>query len=261
VARPLPLHYEVFGSGPPVVILHGLFGSSRNWRSVARALASEYAAYTVDLRNHGRSPHTGSMDYRALADDVRALMDTLDLDDVTLLGHSMGGKTAMTLALRDPSRLSRLIIVDIAPVAYADQHTHLIDAMSALPLERVRRRSDADRMLRDAIPDESLRLFLLQNLVLGPSGTHWRFNLEVLRSEMPILVGPLPGLRTTRYEGRTTFIRGGRSDRVLTEHEAIVSRHFPNYDILTIPSAGHWPHAETPDEFLRLLKRILEAET
>ena len=239
------------------MILHGLFGSSRNWRSVARNLADTYGVYTVDLRNHGRSPHANSMDYRDLADDVNALIASLDLHELALVGHSMGGKAAMTLALGDPSRLSHLVVVDIAPVAYTDQHAALIDAMIALPLDRVHRRSDADRILAEAIPDDSLRLFLLQNLVIDASGPWWRLNLDALRTEMPALVGPVPDLAGRQFDGRTTFVRGGRSDRIGAAHAAVISRHFPNSEILTIADAGHWPHAERPNEFVDLCRRIL----
>ena len=253
------LAFDDVGVGPPVVVLHGLFGAARNWQSVARELSTSHRVITVDLRNHGRSPHTQAMDYTLLAADVRALIETLGLEDVTLLGHSMGGKTAMTVALLDPARITRLIVVDITPVPSADIHTPMIDAMLAVPLDRVRRRSEVDAQIRHAVPEAEIRLFLLQNLHITDTDVRWRFNLPALRAGMSALVGPLPVPAGARFAGPSSFIRGMRSDRVLPEHVPLLRRLFVNPAIHSIEDAGHWPHAESPATFLRAVRDCLLA--
>ncbi|MGD9600341.1 MAG: alpha/beta fold hydrolase [Gammaproteobacteria bacterium] len=237
------------GAGPPLLILHGLFGSARNWQNHARRLAERYHVLAVDQRNHGRSSHAEPHDYTTLAQDILDLCAEHALRDVVLLGHSMGGKVAMTCALTAPDRFSKLVIVDIAPTAYADAHTPIIDAMLALPLATLRRRQDADTQLAAAVPERDIRLFLLQNLVLDAAGFHWRLNLPVLRAAMPALIGALPVAPTARFDGPVHFIRGARSDRVGAAGIAASRSHFPQLTVHTVPDAGHWPHAENPAAF------------
>ncbi|MBI5615520.1 MAG: alpha/beta fold hydrolase [Gammaproteobacteria bacterium] len=255
---PLELHAEITGEGPPVVILHGLFGSSRNWAGVARSLAPRHRVWALDARNHGQSPHSSAMDYRVMAADVARFLERHSLQGVTLVGHSMGGKTAMTLALLDDTRLARLIVVDIAPLAYDDEHTAIVDAMLGLPLTEVKRRGDADRLLAAAVPDPEIRLFLLQNLRFEHGTTTWRLNLPALRAGMKNLVGELPVAPDARSGKPAYFIRGGRSTRVADGAPAAsIAPHFPRAALLTIPDAGHWPHAEQPAAFMALLGEIL----
>lgn len=248
---------DVVGDGPPLVILHGLFGSARNWQSVARTLSDRYRVFTVDARNHGRSPHTAAMDYRSMAADVAALIDRLAQAPVTLLGHSMGGKTAMTLALLEPARVARLVVVDIAPIATPDQHTPIIDAMRALPLAGIRRRQQAEEALAAAVPERDIRLFLLQNFLPGAETGAWRFNLDGLRAAMPALIDALPVPSTARYDGPVHVIRGARSERVTTATLAAMKPAFPHVCLHTIANAGHWPHAEAPAEFMLALEDAL----
>ena len=245
----VPLAYDEFGAGEPLVILHGLFGSARNWQSYAKDLAAHHRVITVDLRNHGRSPHAAFHGYNDLAADVIALLDRLNLADVILLGHSMGGKTAMTLALTAPLRVRKLIVVDIAPVAYADEHTATIEALLALPLSEIKRRQDADRCLAATVPDASIRLFLLQNLLVDDTGTRWRLNLPTLRQEMPKLIGALPIANNHQYLGQVHFIRGEKSDRVLPASHPQIAHYFPTFTLHPVLDAGHWPHAEAPAAF------------
>lgn len=252
---------DVLGEGPPLVILHGLFGSARNWQSVARRLARHYRVVAVDQRNHGRSPHTGPFNYADMAADLSALCDQLEIETVTLLGHSMGGKTAMTFALAQPARVSRLVVVDIAPVAYADSHSELIAALRALPLDCLARRQDADAALAAAVPDASVRAFLLQNLSLGAGGGTWRLNLAALAESMPALVASPPGADHLRYTGDTHVIRGEWSDRVLAQHLAAFRASFPQLHVHTVAQSGHWPHAENPAGFLHALWSALELGT
>ena len=258
MASDVALACDVLGEGPPLVILHGLFGSARNWQSVARRLARHYRVVAVDQRNHGRSPHTGRFGYAEMAADLTARCDRLELDTITLLGHSMGGKTAMTFALAQPARVSRLVAVDIAPVAYADSHSTLIAALRALPLERLGRRQDADEALSAAVPDASVRAFLLQNLSLGAAGGTWRLNLAALAESMPALVAPPPGADHLQYGGDTHVIRGEQSDRVSAAHLPAFRASFPRLQVHTVEHAGHWPHAENPSGFLQALWAALE---
>jgi pimeloyl-ACP methyl ester carboxylesterase len=257
VTAALDLACDSVGAGPPLVILHGLFGSARNWQSVARALADRYRVLAVDARNHGRSPHAAAMDYRLMAADLAALLDHERLGPATLLGHSMGGKTAMTLALLEPARVARLVVVDIAPVATPDQHTPLIDAMLALPLGETRRRLDADARLRAAIADDEIRLFLLQSFAPGTESGGWRFNLPALRAAMPALIDALPVPPAARYAGPVHVIRGARSDRVTAATLAAMHRVFPHLCLHTVANGGHWPHAEAPREFMLALEDAL----
>jgi pimeloyl-ACP methyl ester carboxylesterase len=253
------LKYETVGDGPPVVVLHGLFGAGRNWITVARALASQYRFHLVDLRNHGGSPHTETMTYLDMVADVRRLIDTLALDEFTLVGHSMGGKAAMTLALNEPRGLRRLINVDIAPVTYPDRFVDVIDALQALDLDGIARRSDADRALAQAIPETPVRLFILQNLLFEQGRPRWRLNLATLKRDMARILGPLPVAANAHYDGPTWFIRGELSDRITAEHLPLMARWFPNHHLETVIGGGHWPHSEAPAAFMAAFARALDA--
>jgi esterase len=251
------LHCETVGTGPDVVVLHGLFGAGRNWLSIARALAGDFRCHFVDLRNHGRSPHAPSMTYLDMAADVRALVERLGLETFTLVGHSMGGKAAMTLALTDPARIARLVAVDIAPVSYPDRFAEMIRAMRALDLGTIRRRAEADAALAAAIPDLAVRQFILQNLTFSGGVAGWRANLAALEDQMPHILGPLPVPDGARFERPTWFVRGELSDRVRPEHFELMQRWFPGHHLETVAGGGHWPHAEAPEAFMTVFRRAL----
>ncbi len=253
----LTLHHETIGSGPEVVVLHGLFGAGRNWLSVARRLSERFRFHLVDLRNHGRSPHAASMSYTDMAGDVEALCKRLTLTEINLVGHSMGGKVAMTLALTSSRGIRRLINVDIAPVAYPDRFADMIAAMRALDLSRIRRRSEADLALTDAIPETAVRQFILQNLVFTQGVASWRANLPALQEQMPEILGPLPVPEEACFRGDTCFIRGELSDRIRPEHLPLMSRWFPAHRLATVHGGGHWPHAEAPEQFLEIFTAAL----
>ena len=253
------LKVETVGDGPPVVVLHGLFGAGRNWITVARALASQYRFHLVDLRNHGGSPHTQTMTYLDMMADVRRLIESLGLDEFTLVGHSMGGKAAMTLALNNPRGLRRLVSVDIAPVTYADGFVDVIDALQRLDLSTIARRADADRALAATIPETAVRLFILQNLVFEQGRPHWRLNLTTLTRDMSNILGPLPVAADAHYDGPAWFIRGALSDRVSSAHLPLIAHWFPHYHLETIEGGGHWPHADAPAAFLAAFVRALDA--
>jgi esterase len=253
------LAFDEQGSGPPLIILHGLFGSARNWQSHARALADSYRVISVDQRNHGRSPHTGMHGYTEMAEDLARLIGQLGLREVTLLGHSMGGKTAMTLALQGTVDIAQLVLVDIGPTAYTDQHTPIIEAMLAMPLADISRRQQADECLAHTVNDDTLRQFLLQNLQVGTDGSAWRINLPGLLASMPALTGTLPVPREALFNGPTHVIRGSLSDRVTEACLPTFRALFPRLEVHTVEGAGHWPHAEAPGAFRSCLERVLLA--
>jgi esterase len=246
-----------YGAGPPLAILHGLFGSGRNWASMAQRLAAHYRVIAIDLRNHGASPWAAAMDYREMAEDVRATLQARGYERFALLGHSMGGKVAMTAALEHGGAVERLIVADIAPVAYAVRHLGHVRVMRELDLTTIKRRSDADAALARAIPNAAERAFLLQNLVLEDGRARWRLNLETIEREMPRLVGfpTIPAGRT--YDGPSLFVAGGRSDYLRPDHEPVIRRLFPNAEIANIDNAGHWLHAEQPTAFLAVVEAFL----
>ena len=253
----LPLAVTELGAGPPLIVLHGLLGRARNWLTVARSLEGRYALTLADLRNHGGSPWSPVMDYPALAADVAALVEARG-GRVTLLGHSMGGKTALAVALLRPELVERLIIVDIAPVTYTDANAHYIRSLRSVDLAAAERRADVDLALRQAVPELSMRGFLLQNLEPRPGeGFVWQPNLDVLLAAMPALTSFPAGLMERCWQGPAFCIRGARSDYVQPDGEAALRRLLPQLEVLTIPDAGHWPHAEQPAEFLATLERCL----
>ncbi len=254
---PVPLTFERLGEGPPFLFLHGFLGSGRNWRGVARALADRFACHLVDLRNHGASPWAEPMTYEAMAADLRALLETSVPGEVLLLGHSMGGKAAMTLALEGCPRLRALIVVDIAPVAYRRELEPMLDALLAIDPARHRTRGEVDAALKPAIPEDSLRGFLLQNLEVGAGRLRWRCNLPALRRWLPAITGFPEELEGRSWEGPVLFLRGGRSHYVEDRHLPRIRRFFPRARIVTLPGAGHWPQVEKPVETLAVLDAFL----
>ena len=246
------------GDGPPLVILHGLFGSARNWCGIAAGLAGRYRVFTLDLRNHGDSPWDPEMSYEAMADDVRAFLAAQDIAGAAVLGHSMGGKAAMTLALAHPDAVGALIVADVAPVSRPPSLRAYVRAMAAIDLAQVSRRAEADRILAKAIEDRRIRAFLLQNLVMREGRAAWRLNLEVIDREMEVIGGFPEPLLERHFDGPTHFIIGARSDYVEPGHRALILRLFPNTTLSVIGGAGHWVHAEKPESFLRAVERFLD---
>lgn len=248
-----------YGQGPPLAILHGLLGSSRNWATIAQRLAADHRIIALDLRNHGASPWGERMDYRDMAADVRATLHALGHRNFALLGHSMGGKTAMMLALAHPDEVDRLVVVDIAPAVYPPRHLGYVQAMLRQNLAGLTRRSEADTRLAAAVPDAAERAFLLQNLVFEDGRARWRLNLAAIEQEMSQLVG-FPELPAgARYDGPTLFVAGGRSDYLRPEHEPAILGLFPKARIARIAKAGHWLHAEQPEAFIDLVAPFLAA--
>lgn len=256
---PLSLSFREYGSGPPLVILHGLFGSARNWQSMAERLAVQYRVFSCDLRNHGDSPWAPGMSFAEMADDLEALIEEKGLAPAIVLGHSVGGKTAMLTALRHPDVVDALIVVDIAPVAYEEPFLGYIEAMRAADLGNGRRRADVDAALAAAVPDAGTRLFLLQNLEERPSGGFsWRFNLEAIATNMPTLLD-FPPTEHLAYEGRALFVSGAASDYIGRTHHGAVWDRFPQAEFAVIEGAGHYPHVEQPDAFFERITLFLDS--
>jgi esterase len=245
-----------YGDGPPVAILHGLFGSGRNWTGIARRLAPRHRVIAFDLRNHGASPWAEPMGYPEMAADVAAAMLARGHRRYALIGHSLGGKVAMTAALEDGEAIARLVVVDIAPVAYPHTPAPYFRAMSELDLTAISRRGEAETRLAGAIPDPAERGFLLQNLVFD-GAPRWRLNLAAIETALPFLAG-FPELPAgTVYTGPALFIAGEKSDYLRGEHEAALRRLFPLARIAPVAGAGHWVHAERPEAFLGLVEPFL----
>ncbi len=244
----MKLHYQIVGSGQPLVILHGLFGSSDNWRGLAKQLAEQVQVITLDLRNHGYSPHSTDQNYQLMADDLAELLDDLSLRKVDIIGHSVGGKVAMAFAQRHQSRVNKLMVVDIAPRQYESDHNKIFEALLAVDLSLYSKRSEVDKALSQALPDRAVRLFLLMNLELTGDNLTWRINLPALFENSPQLLEPVC------LDGKITvpscFIRGGRSLYVQDDDKVLIRTIFPNSEICTIEQAGHWVHAEAPQQFL-----------
>ena len=253
----MELYTREYGEGEPLVILHGLFGSSANWNGIARRLADDYRVIVPDLRNHGRSPHHPGMSYPEMAGDVLALLDTRQLDRAVILGHSMGGKLAMWLALRHPERVSRLIVADIAPVTYSHDFHTLIRAMRAMDPETLSSRDEADARLARGIPDPGIRQFVLQNLAYERGVYRWRINLSAMEAGMDDITGfpePSPG---TPYVDPALFVHGERSDYVDSESKTAIRALFPAAKVVKIANTGHWLHVEQPEAFVRELRSYL----
>ncbi|WP_435257938.1 alpha/beta fold hydrolase [Thioclava sp. FR2] len=240
----------------PLLIVHGLYGSARNWGVIARRLADIRDVWAVDQRNHGSSPRNPTHDYPAMAKDIAEVIDHLG-GKVDLLGHSMGGKAAMQLALTQPEKIRRLIVADIAPVAYDHDQTRHIHAMRSLDLETLTNRAEADAALATMVDNPTLRSFFLQSLDFKTKPPQWKLNLDVLEAEMPKIVG-WPGTQG-QFDGPTLFLTGAESTYVRPEYREQIRSLFPVARFAKIPGAGHWLHAEKPREFEETVRVFLTA--
>ncbi len=245
---PVPLHHVEYGQGEPLIILHGLLGSADNFRSIATQLGQFYHVFCLDLRNHGLSGHADTMTYADMADDVIQFIANRRLFEPILLGHSMGGKVAMTVAGSYLDQLSRLIVVDIAPKDYENRHSLILNAMNGLNLDRYTRLSEVDHALSAAIPSPQIRGLILKNLIKEGDLFHWKVNLPVILNQYPFLQEAPPLLESIDLP--TLFIRGGESDYILDDDLEFIDALFPDSDLRTIRGAGHWVHAEAPNAFV-----------
>ncbi|MCB0638655.1 MAG: alpha/beta fold hydrolase [Lewinella sp.] len=254
----MELNYRIFGQGPPLLILHGLFGTLDNWITLGKRWADHYTVVLIDLRNHGRSPHTDQHDYPGMAEDLREFMEHKWMYKASILGHSMGGKTAMQFALEHPDMVEKLVVVDIAPKTYPGGHELIFETLLALDLKTMDYREEADDLIKARIDDLGVRQFLLKNLsrVRG-GGFRWKMNLPVLWAHYQDILGAIDG--DEPFAGPTLFVRGDRSSYVLDEDLPLIQSLFPAADLVTIPDAGHWVHAEQPDELYEVVTRFLDA--
>lgn len=254
----VPLAFREYGKGSPLVIVHGLFGSARNWHTIANRLADRFHVFTVDLRNHGDSPWATTMGLAEMADDLSQFIDDRRLATATLIGHSLGGKTAMLAALRDPARIEALVVVDIAPVRYRHSFTAEVEAMQGLDLAPLARRAEAEAILRERLGDPPLARFLVQNLATGPNGLVWKINLAAIRRAMSELTD-FPYVADWEFDGRTLFVSGEGSDYIGRSHDRQIFALFPQAEFAVIADAGHRVHVDQPDAFLDRLRDFLDS--
>lgn len=245
------LFFQEYGQGSPLVILHGLFGSSDNWHTLSRALAPHFKVYALDLRNHGRSPHSDVFHYEAMANDVLEFFHNQGLPPAFVIGHSMGGKTAMRLALDHPGLFGRLVIVDVAPKEYPRHHDEIFDALAGLDLNKVTVRKEIDAALSEAIPSQVTRQFLLKNLKRDQNGRFvWKMNLEVIMMNYDKMNSPIES--DTPFTKPTLFLRSTTSGYIGTEDYPMMGRLFPNLAVVDL-EVGHWIHVEAPDRFTAIV--------
>jgi esterase len=258
----MDLNYKEFGTGEPLVILHGLFGTLDNWQTIARQLSDEFTVYIVDLPNHGRSPHTkGEFDYSEMSDAVAEFLTKNWIHETRLIGHSMGGKLAMQLAFQQPDLIKKLAVIDIAPKQYTGGHGNIFRALFALDLETLTDRKEAEQFLTEHLPEEGAGTiqFLLKNLSRRSDteggGFEWKMNLNVLYANYPRILDKLEG--DMPFRKPTLFIRGGESNYIKDSDFELISSLFPRSAIETIEGAGHWVHAEKPKELLEVLRKFM----
>ncbi len=251
----MQLNFKKSGSGPPLVILHGLFGSADNWYSIAKDLEGSFTLYLVDQRNHGDSPHSSVWNYEVMVEDVRELLVTEGLDSVYLMGHSMGGKTAMNFAVRYPGRVRRLIVGDIAPRYYPIHHQVILEGLNALDLSQLQSRKEADEHLAKFIPELGIRQFLLKSLGRDGQGFAWKINLSVITEKIEEVGKALK--EGAIFEGPTLFLSGANSNYIQEKDLSDMKRHFPNFTWVSIPNAGHWLHAEQPQAVIKEIRNFL----
>ncbi|MEL0645269.1 alpha/beta fold hydrolase [Olleya sp. Ti.3.14] len=242
------LHSNIIGEGKPFVILHGFLGMSDNWKTLGNQFAEHFQVHLVDQRNHGRSFHDDNFHYEALAEDLKHYFDANNIKDAILLGHSMGGKTAMLFATLYPELVSKLIIADISPRFYPIHHDAILQGLNSLDFNVLKSRSQADKQLANYVSDFGTRQFLLKNLYWIEKGKlALRMNLEALTENVSEVGEALP--IHAKFEGDTLFLRGDKSEYIGNQDEAIIKNHFPEANIITISNAGHWLHAENPEDF------------
>ncbi len=251
----MKLNYKQYGSGPPLIILHGLLGSLDNWHTLAKQFGEEYGVYTIDQRNHGKSPHSEHLSYPLMADDLYEFMQDQQLTSARFIGHSMGAKTAMQFALNHPVMAEQLVLVDMHPQKNAPSHQAIFEALKSVDLSKIERRSDADEQLKPMIQDFGIRQFLLKNLTRTGEGKYgWKVNLQALENEYDKI---LEGVNHGTFEGPVIFLKGGKSDYITEKNLPEYQQIFPNAELKTIDESGHWIHAEAPQKFYDTVRAFL----
>lgn len=251
----MKLFFRKSGHGHPLIILHGLFGSSDNWFTLAKTFAQHYTVYLVDQRNHGQSPHSPEMNYEVLADDLHHFIREHDIKTPDIIGHSMGGKAAMNFAVKYPAMLRKLVVVDIVPKVYPVHHDHILEGLDALQLDRLSSRSEADTLLANFVPEPEVRQFLLKNLSRGEGGKFiWKNNLGAIDENIEALGAGM--IFSGKHDGPCLFIRGEKSNYYEPGDEARIRAIFPHAEVVTL-NTGHWVQAENPDAFARVVLTYL----
>lgn len=253
----MTIYSQILGSGKPFVILHGFLGMSDNWKTLGTRWSEDgYEVHLLDQRNHGRSFHSDGFSYELMSEDLKEYCEEHNLSEIILLGHSMGGKVAMQFAVTYSKMVSKLIVADIAPKAYPQHHQDILKALSLLDFSKIKSRGEAEDILSEYIKDEGTRLFLLKNLYRkNKNGLGLRINLPILSEKIEEVGKALP--EDTVFEGDTLFLRGEKSGYIEPMDELFIRKHFPKSRIETISNAGHWLHAENPEEFYDNVKKFL----
>jgi len=252
IVKSLELNFKSFGHGDPIIILHGLFGSLDNWQSFAKGLASDYMVYTVDQRDHGKSPHTDEFNYHLLAEDLHMFMEKNWIFSSHIIGHSMGGKVAMQFAANYPDMVEKMVIVDIAPKKYLPGHDEIFKALFSLDLGTIKDRRQADAFLADKVVDLGIRAFLLKNLKRDKEGRfHWKMNLDLLSKNYENIISSLEA--SDKIEVPTLFVGGEHSSYIQEEDKKLINEIFLNPTFAEVKDAGHWVHADKPEDLMKLL--------
>lgn len=253
----MKLHYRSLGEGQPLLILHGIFGTSDNWQTFGKQISSDYKVFLIDQRNHGLSPHSDEFDYPLMAEDLHEFIQQHQLKNPIILGHSMGGKVAMFYAIAYPEEVDKLIVVDIAPRKYPVHHQHILDALGAVNLEAVSNRSDVEEQMKPYLPERGVRQFLMKNLKREDDNSFsWKLNLSSISKNIEKVGVAVE--TSTPVEKPVLFIRGAKSDYIRAEDESLISKIFPQARVVTIEKAGHWVHAEQPDALYDEVMRFLQ---
>ncbi|WP_299000616.1 alpha/beta fold hydrolase [Flagellimonas sp. S174] len=253
------LHSRILGEGKPLLILHGFLGMSDNWKTLGNQFAKDgFQVHLIDQRNHGKSFHSNEFDYEILSDDLSNYIEHYQVSKANIIGHSMGGKTAMQFSISHPTQVAKLVVADISPKYYPPHHQYIIDALSNLDFSSIESRKQADEVLSQHLSDFGIRQFLLKNLYWVEQGKlGLRFNLDILKDRMEEIGESIPA--TSTFEGPTLFLRGDRSEYILPNDYSEIQKHFPQADIKTIDKAGHWLHAENPKQFFEKAANFLNS--
>lgn len=262
------LNYKKFGEGESLIIMHGLYGASDNWVSVARELMNDFSVYIIDLRNHGASIHLPEHNYQVMTDDLVEFMNDNSIISSTIVGHSMGGKVAMFFTALHPERVKKIVVVDISPRSYnidrrdsqVTDHEEILGALASLDLQRIENRNQVDELLALEIPSLRIRQFLLKNLKRDKDKSfHWKINVDVLKQNLPSILIGLEDEQDNllQYTNKALFIKGEKSDYITKDDKVMIKEYFNNVQIVTINNASHWVHAEKTDEFVKIVKEFV----
>ncbi len=255
----MELFFRKYGSGPNLIVLHGLLGNGDNWATLAKQFGMQFSTFTPDMRNHGQSPHASEMNYRSMSADVFDFMDQQRIENSHILGHSMGGKIAMQMALDNPERVEKLVVVDMGPKKYPDGHSVIFKTMNSLPIDQIQNRKEATDYLLSQIESEAIVQFLLKNIVFDKKvdGYKWRINLPGIFESYPNILEAIKS--ELKYEKPALFIYGGNSDYVKQEDHNSILKLFPKAEFFEVEQAGHWVHAEKPQELFKRVVNFLQA--